>query len=74
MEELLTLLKELKPNVDFENSENLVEDGVLDSLDIFEIIDGMESKMNIVLEGDDIDPDNFVTVAKMWELIQKRRG
>lgn len=74
MEELLVMLKELRPNVDFESSENLVEDGSLDSLDIFEIIEGMESRMNIKLEGDDIDPDNFVTVAKMWELVQKFRG
>ncbi len=74
MEKFLEMLKELRPNIDFENSENLIEDGSLDSLDVVEIIEAMESKMGIKLDGDDIDPDNFITVDKMWELVQKYKG
>lgn len=71
MEKFLEMLKELRPNIDFENSENLVEDGSLDSLDIFEIINAIETKIGIKIEGDDIDPDHFITVDKMWELVKK---
>lgn len=45
MEELLTLLSHIKEDVDFKNSVNLVEDGVLDSLEIVAIIDGVEKNI-----------------------------
>lgn len=34
MEELLEVLKGIKPEIDFENEENLIEDELLDSFDI----------------------------------------
>ena len=38
MDELLELLADILPKVDFENGSDLVDDGVLDSLDIVSII------------------------------------
>lgn len=58
-----------RSDVDFENSKNLVEDGSLDSIDIFETVEMIEVRMAIKLDGMDIDLDNFVTVDKMWKLI-----
>ena len=64
MEELLTLLSHIKEDVDFKNSVNLVEDGVLDSLEIVAIIDGVEKTFKISLDPDDIDPSNFQSDRK----------
>ena len=33
MKEFIEMLKKIKPNVDFENEEALVDDGILESLD-----------------------------------------
>lgn len=52
MEELLTLLSHIKEDVDFKNNVNLVEDGVLDSLEIVAIIDGIEKTFKISLDPD----------------------
>lgn len=71
MEELLTLLSHIKEDVDFKNSVNLVEDGVLDSLEIVAIIDGVEKTFKISLDPDDIDPSNFQSVTAMWNMIEK---
>ena len=38
MEEFISMLKGIKPNVDFENEEALVDDGLIESLDIISII------------------------------------
>lgn len=38
MKELIQLLKEIRPDVDFENNTALIDQGVLDSLDIMEIV------------------------------------
>ena len=71
MEELLTLLSHIKEDVDFKNSVNLVEDGVLDSLEIVAIIDGVEKTFKISLDPDDIDPSNFRSATAMWNMIEK---
>ena len=38
MEKLLAILKSLHPEVDFEITEDLVDDGILDSLDIVTLV------------------------------------
>lgn len=71
MEELLTLLSTIKEDVDFKNTKNLVEDGVLDSLEIVAIIDRAEKTFKISLDPDDIDPCNFQSATAMWNMIKK---
>ena len=38
MNDFIAMLKKIKPNVDFENEDALVDDGILESLDIITII------------------------------------
>ena len=38
MEKLLELLKNVRPDVDFENETALIDDGLLDSFDVVSII------------------------------------
>ena len=44
MKEFIEMLKKIKPNVDFENEESLVDDGILESLDIISIISEIADK------------------------------
>ncbi len=71
MDELMDLIKDAVQNADFENSRNYVNDGLIDSLDIVEIIALIEEKYQIEINPQDIDPDNFETVEKMWDMISK---
>ncbi len=38
MEKLLALLSDIRPDVDFANETKLIDDGLLDSLNIMEIV------------------------------------
>ena len=71
MDELLRVLKEIKPTIDFEHETDMIQAGLLDSMDIVEIIDAISEHYTIELAGDDIDPDNFVSAEKIWEMIQR---
>ena len=71
MDELLKLLQEIQPNVDFKNESDLLESGLLDSFSVVMIIDAICQHYNIELSADDIDPDNFQSVQTIWEMIEK---
>lgn len=71
MEELLNILKELHEDVDFEIEENLVDDGILDSLDIVTLITEINDAFDISIPAEEIIPENFNSAAAIWSLIEK---
>ncbi len=73
-ERLLTLLREIREEVDFERQTALVDDGVLDSLDITVLVAGMEDSFGITLPLGEIEPENFNTVEDMLALLERRRA
>lgn len=71
MEELLNILKELHEDVDFEAEENLVDDGILDSLDIVTLITEINDTFDVSIPAEEIIPENFNSAAAIWSLIEK---
>ena len=69
MDELLKTLREIKPDIDFEHEDNLIESGLMDSLDIVAIIDAVQEHFKIELDGKDIEPDNYVSAASIWKMV-----
>lgn len=71
MEQLLALLKEIRSDVDFENEDKLVDDGILDSFDIVSIISEISDQFNVEINVDDILPENFNSVSAMYAMIER---
>ena len=71
MEKLLEILKRVKPEVDFVDKVDLVDEGILDSIDIVSIISEIETEYSIEIDPDEIDPDNFQSVSAILEMIKK---
>ncbi len=74
MEEIYLILKDLRPEFDFKESSNFVEDGYLDSFDIVSLISEIEEKYNITVDGLDVLPENFESVEAIVDLINKSGG
>ena len=70
MQELLELLKEVLPNVDWETEEALVDDGVLDSIDIVTIISEITDEYDIKISTDEMKAENFNSLKAIYEMIQ----
>lgn len=73
MKEIYEILKDLRPEFDFEDSENFVEDGYLDSFDIVSIISILEERYSIKVDGLDVVPENFESVEAIMGLINKSK-
>ena len=71
MEELLKVLKEIKPDVDFENEDNLIGDELLDSFDIVSIVAAIDDEFDVKITAKDIIPENFNSVEALYDLIQR---
>jgi acyl carrier protein len=68
-EQLMKILNELRPDVDFENETALVTDGILDSFDIVSLVGEINAEFDITVGVDELEPENFDTVSAMLELI-----
>ena len=73
MDELMKILTETCPGIDFEHETALSDDGILESLDIVTIVSEIMDVFGVELNVDDLLPENFNSVQAIWELIESRR-
>ncbi len=71
MDKLLEILKEIRPDVDFENETELIDDGILDSFDVVSIISEIDDAFGVQIRINELDPENFNSAEAIWALIQK---
>lgn len=71
MEKLLAILKEIRPDVDFENETALIDDGILDSFDVVSIISELDDQFNVQIRITELDPENFNSAEAIWNLVQQ---
>lgn len=69
--EVLKLLKEVRPDADFETSDAFIEDGLLDSFDVLMLVGLIEEKYNIEISHELLIPENFETIDSICELVNK---
>lgn len=74
MEKILELLKEIRPEFDFKNSTDFIEDGYLDSFDIAALVEMIENAFGIIIDGLDVLPENFHNIDSILEVIEKNGG
>lgn len=71
MEELLEILRDMHPDVDFESEEGLIDNGILDSLDIVSLISEISENFDVTITAKDILPENFNSARALYELIRR---
>ena len=71
MDELLEILEELHPEVDFNTCTRLVDDKIIDSFDIVTIITEVNNTFDVAIPAEEIIPENFNSAEAIWSLIQK---
>lgn len=71
MERVLEILTDVRPDVDFMNETKLIDDGIIDSFDIIAIVSELNDEFDVQIPIDELEPDNFNTVAAIYELIVK---
>lgn len=71
MEKLLEALKEVRDDIDFAGQYGLVDEGVIDSLDLIQIIAALDEAFDIHIPSGEIEPENFNSVQDMLALVKR---
>ncbi len=73
MEELMEILRELRPDVDFETETALIDDGILGSFDITALVNEIMDVFDVTISMADLEPENFNSAEAIYEYIQSLR-
>ena len=68
--ELLEILQNLHPDVDFTINKELVDAGILDSFDIVTFVSDIADIFDVTISADEIIPENFNSASALAELIK----
>jgi len=71
MERLIEILEEIKEDIDYENETSLIDDELLDSFDILQIISALDEEYDISIPAAMIIPDNFNSAEALWNMVQE---
>lgn len=72
--EILEILSDAVPAVDFLESDTMMDDGILDSLTIVQIIGELSVEYDIEFAFEDLTPENFNSIDGIVALVERKLG
>ncbi|MCI8293986.1 MAG: acyl carrier protein [Hespellia sp.] len=73
MEQLLEILEDLVPGVEFRGRTDLIEGGVLKSLTILNLISDISDEFDVTIPAGEVVPENFESPEAIMALIERLR-
>lgn len=71
MERIIELLQEIKEDIDYEIETSLIDDELLDSFDILQLISALDDEFDVSIPASMIIPENFNSVEALWNMVQE---
>ena len=72
-QEIIQILTDLRPEFDFSQEVDFIDEGMLDSFDLVNLVTDLEGKFGVVIDGMDIVPENFCTIEAIEALVNKSK-
>ncbi len=69
--QLIEILESVRPDVDFQEEDALIDDEILSSFDIIAMVSEINVQYGIEIRVDDLLPENFNSVDAILELIER---
>lgn len=70
-EKIISVLNGLRPEFDFNERVDFVAEGMLDSFDIINLVNELDSTFGISIDGIDVLPENFSSIDSILALLEK---
>lgn len=70
-DKVLQILREVRPEFDFTEDVDFIENGMLDSFDVFNLVTSLDKEFGISIDGMDVLAENFTCIEKIEKLLVK---
>lgn len=70
-QKIIEILTGIRPEFDFSEDVNFIEEGMLDSFDVVTLVTELEDAFSINIDGEDIVPENFSSIEAIKALVNK---
>ena len=70
-DQIIDILSEIVDDVDFDTCTTLIDDGILSSLDIIQLIGALNDEFDISIPATEIIPQNFNSVDAMAAMVER---
>ncbi len=71
-ERILEVVRSIRPDVDFEKETALIDDEILDSFDVIQIVTELMEEFGIFIDADDIEPENLNSLEGIREMVERK--
>ena len=71
MEDIIEILKDINPDVNYETCETLIEDGILTSFELVMLVAELSQRFGVTIPPDQIIPENFGSARAINALIRR---
>ena len=71
-EKIIEILMDLVPDFEYSDDAKLLEDGILDSFDIVNLVLEINEEFGINIGAEDVNEDNFETVDSILKLVEDK--
>ena len=68
---IIDILSEIAEDVDFDTCTTLIDDGLLSSLDVIQLIGALNDEFDISIPATEIIPDNFNSVDAICAMVKR---
>jgi acyl carrier protein len=72
MNDLITILNDIRPGQNFSKADNFFEQGVLDSLDLTALVAELEARYNVFIDVDEVVASNFRNLTAIKTLLARK--
>ena len=70
-EKIIEILQEIRPEFTFSENQNFIEEGMLDSFDVINLVQTLDERFSISIDGTDVLPQNFSTLTSIENLLRR---
>ena len=71
-EHILEVLTSVRPDVDFARETGLIDDSILESFDVIQIVTSLMDEFDIDIDADDIEPENLNDLDAICALVENK--
>ncbi len=71
MNDLIEILEDINPDIDYNSYDSLVDDEILTSFELVQLVTQINDTFDISIPAEEIIPENFNSAQAIYDLIQR---